>query len=87
VLETEQSGRRGVAVYALIYDGGFIDNPLLFQLRTSVELLVSGRKPLTLLMSSALAGSPDNVEDAPATRLLLEAITDFERQAESSPGR
>lgn len=85
VLETERDGRHGVAVYALMYDRRFIDNPLLFQLRTSVQLLLSGRRPLTLFMSSALEGTPDDLENAAATRLLLAAIHNFERQA--LPGR
>jgi hypothetical protein len=82
VVATERGGRRGVAVYALMYEGSFIDNPLVFQLRTSVELLVSGRRPLTLFMANALEGSRDDIDNAPATRLLLEAIADFERQAQ-----
>jgi hypothetical protein len=85
VVETARGGRRGVAVYALMYEGSFIDNPLLFQLRTSVQLLVSGRRPMTLLMSSALEGRADDIDNAPATRLLLAAIHDFERP--SSPRR
>jgi hypothetical protein len=86
VLETQRDGRRGVAVYALMYDGSFIDNPLAFQLRTSVELLVGGRKPLTLFMASALEGSREDIDNAPATRLALEAIKDFERQTPRSAG-
>jgi hypothetical protein len=85
VLETERDSRQGVAVYALLYDDRFIDNPLLFQLRTSFELLVGGRKPLTLFMASALEGSRQAIEKAPATGLLLAAIADFERQTPSAP--
>jgi len=87
VLETARGERRGIAVYALLYDGAFIDNPLLFQLRTSVELLAGGRKPLTLFMATALEGSRDDLDNSPATRLLLAAIADFERQAPGTPGR
>jgi hypothetical protein len=79
VLATARDGRQGVGVYALMYDGRFIDNPLLFQVRTSVELLVSGRRPMTLFMSSALEGRAADIENAPATRVLLAAIHDFER--------
>jgi hypothetical protein len=87
VLETEKSGRRGIAVYALLYNGRFLDNPLLFQLRTSLELLVSGRKPLTLFMASALQGSRQRIDSAPATRVLLEAVRDFERQKPAPAAR
>lgn len=84
VIEAGRGERRGITVYALLYDGSFIDNPLLFQLRTSVELLASGRKPLTLFMSTALTGSRDDIDNAPATKLLLAAIADFEQQAQST---
>lgn len=85
VIATERGGRQGVSVYALQYDGAYIEDPVAFQLRTSVALLVSGRKPLTLFMASAAEGSPAAVDDAPATRLLLAAIADFERR--SAPAR
>lgn len=84
VVATERGGQKGVAVYALLYDGAYIDDPVLFQLRTSLELLVSGRRPLTLFMAHALAGRPESVDEAPATRLLLAAVQDFERRA--APG-
>lgn len=87
VIELERDGRRGVAVYALMYDGRFLDNPVLFQLRTSVELLVSGRRPLTLIMASALEGTRDRLDEAPATRVLLAAIASFEAQAAATAGR
>lgn len=87
VIGTSRNMTPGVALYALHYDGGYIDNPVLFQLRTAFELLVSRRKPLTLFMASSLSGAPDTVQDAPATRLLLAAIADFERQAAGGAGR
>lgn len=87
LIEIERDGRKGLAVYALLYDGRFIGNPVWFQLRTSVELLISRRRPMTLFMSSALAGTRERLDDAPATRLLLAAIKDFEQQAASIPAR
>lgn len=83
LLTTKAKGRQGIAVYALLYDGRFIDNPVMFQLRTSAALLVSGRKPMTLFLASDLSGSPSKIDDAPATRVLLDAIASFERQASS----
>jgi hypothetical protein len=80
VLTTARGGQRGVAVYALLYDGHFVDNPILFQLRTSVELLFSGRKPMTLIMASDLVGHVDRLDEAPATRIVLAALDAFERQ-------
>jgi len=80
LIEIEQDGRRGLAVYALHYDGRFIDNPVLFQLRASASLLVSGRRPLTLFMATDLEGRRDALDKSPAARVLLEAIGSFERQ-------
>lgn len=80
VLTTSRDGHRGLAVYALLYDGRFVDNPVLFQLRTATELLISGRKPMTLVFASAPAGRPAAVDEAPATRLVLDAIAGFEQQ-------
>lgn len=87
VLRTAKGERKGVAVYALLYDGKFIANPIRFQLRTSAELLLSGRKPLTLFMASDLAGRAENLDAAPATRVLLAAIESFERQSAAAAPR
>lgn len=84
VLRTSRDERRGVAVYALLHDGRFVGNPILFQLLTSAELLVSGRKPMTLFLASDLAGSPEALNEAPAARVLLAAIAAFEAQGSNS---
>ena len=80
LLKAERKGRRGLVAYALLYDGRFVENPIAFQLRTSAELLVSGRKPMTLFLASDQAGDPARPADAPATRVLLAAIAAFEAQ-------
>lgn len=85
LLSTAVKERRGIGVYALLYDGRFIENPVLFQLRTSAELLVSGRKPMTLFLASDLAGDPSRIDEAPATRVLLDAIASFEAQSRPGP--
>lgn len=84
VLTTARGAGKGIAVYALLYDGRFIENPITFQLRTSAELLFGGRKPLTLFMASDLRGRTERIDEAPATRMLLAAIDAFERQADAS---
>jgi hypothetical protein len=81
VLRTAKDNRRGIAVYALLYDRRFVESPVLFQLRTSAELLVTGRKPMTLFMARDLAGNPAKIDAAPATRVLLAAIASFESQS------
>jgi hypothetical protein len=83
VLRTSKDNRRGVGVYALLYNGRFIDDPITFQLRTSLELLVSGRKPMTLFLASDLSGDPRAVDRAPATQVLLAALASFESQGVS----
>lgn len=87
VIETERGGKRGVAVYALHYDDGYIGDPLRFQIRTAVELLVSGRRPMTLFMTHALAGRAGAVDDSPAGRLLLQAVEEFDRQSQAASAR
>jgi hypothetical protein len=87
VLETQKNGQRGTALYALLYDGRFIDAPVLFQLRTSVELLVSRRKPMTLFLASDLSGRVSDVDHAAATRVLLAAIEAFQSQTRQTDTR
>ena len=77
VVTTEASGSQGLAVYALIYDGQFVDNPVTFQLKASAELLFSGRKAMTLLMANDLAGSASDVNNAPSAKVLLAALQAF----------
>jgi Protein of unknown function (DUF3485) len=80
LVTTERGGERGVAVYALLYDGTFIANPVAFQLKSSAELLVGGRKPMTLFMASDLVGARARATESPAARVLLAAIAAFEAQ-------
>jgi hypothetical protein len=69
-----RSGDTGVAVYVLIADGTFVENPIAYQLRSSARLLVSGRTPMTLVMATDLAGDKNTLADAPATRLLFAVL-------------
>jgi hypothetical protein len=70
--------RGPVALYALHYDAGFVADPLMFQLRSATDLLIRGRKPMTLLFardSSVAEQLP--VEALPVTQLLFAAIRAF----------
>lgn len=80
VLTTSRGGRTGVAMYALLYDDTFVARPLLFQLRMSIELLASGRRPMTLFLASDLSGARDRLEEAPSASILMAAIAAFEQQ-------
>ena len=68
------TGDKGVAVYVLLANGSFVENPIAYQLRSSARLLVSGRAPMTLVMATDVAGDANKLEAAPATRLLLAAL-------------
>jgi hypothetical protein len=80
LITTAREGRKGIAVYALLYDGSFVEDPVYFQLRTSAALLMSAPMPMTLFFASDLSGSASNVDEAPATRVLLAAISAFQAQ-------
>jgi hypothetical protein len=83
VLESASPGA-GLAVYALLYDGTFVDNPYLFQVRSSWDLLLGGRKQMTLFLVHDPSNAPDvPVENSLAVRVLDEAIQQFLAQPPS----
>ena len=78
-----QSGR-GVAAYALLYDGELIADPIALQVRTSWELIFSARKPMTLFLVYDKQLAPTAPFDASmAARVLTEAIISFGAQGPS----
>jgi hypothetical protein len=80
------SGGGPVGLYVLHYDGRFVADPILFQLRTAGELLFTGRKAMTLFFvrdDSAPAGTEPL--QLPAARVLLEAVDQF--TGASAPAR
>jgi hypothetical protein len=75
-------GASGIALYALQYDGTFVENPIRVQLRMAGEMLFSGRKAMTLFfLSDQSPGS--NVEALPSLRLFFEAIDRFTNPGDS----
>ena len=74
-----------VAMYVLLYDGRFIDEPIRFQLRTAGELLFTGRKAMTLFF--VRDDTPGGVAplQLPAARLLFEAVDHFEAPPATAP--
>lgn len=71
-------GGKGLAIYALLYDEQFIDNPYLFQLQNAFWLLFQARRPMTLFFVYDARPSPErSLEDSRALLLLNEAIEDF----------
>jgi hypothetical protein len=69
---------QALALYVLHYDGKFVADPIWFQLRTSLELLLSRRRPMTLFFAHDLS-APDGIEPdtLPASALLFAAIDRF----------
>jgi hypothetical protein len=66
------------AMYVLEYDGRIVDNAIAFQLRTSGELLFSGRRAMTLFFARSQEAPPDPaLGSAGITRLLLAAVDAF----------
>jgi hypothetical protein len=66
---------RAIAVYALHYDNRFVDNPVLFQIRTAAELLLSPRQPMTLFfVLDQQIDRPRDLEASSALRLMYAAI-------------
>jgi hypothetical protein len=85
VLETGPSAR-GIAMYALLYDGRFIDDPLRFQVRLAGELLVRARQPMTLFFALDPDGAHAADLDAqPAGRILHAAVREFIAQSPAAP--
>lgn len=73
------------AMYVLHYDGRFVADPMMFQIRTAGELLFTRRKPMTLffvLDPSARVGA--DKEKLGASRVLLAAIDSFLAQQGAS---
>jgi len=85
VLQTEQ-GPRHVALYALVYDGALIEDPMWFQFRTAGRLLVTGRKQMTLLFAQQ-ANVPDSQapEETAAATVLKAAVRQFVAQQPAPP--
>lgn len=61
-----------VASYVLHYGNRFVDNPILFQIQTAGELLVSRRQPMTIFFAIANSGDRDAMNE-----VLIAAIDDF----------
>jgi hypothetical protein len=77
-------GTRAIGLYVLHYDGRFIEDPIRFQIRSALEMLVSRRKPMTLFFvvdTNVPAGA--DVDTLGAARLLLAAVDSFTAQTGS----
>jgi hypothetical protein len=70
--------RGSIAVYALHYDGEFVEDPVRFQIRSAAGLLFGGRRQMTLLFArDTSAPAAADVATLPVTKLLFAAIEHF----------
>jgi hypothetical protein len=83
VLKSRQG--KGLAAYVLLYDGQFIENPILMQVFTSVKLLFRKRKAMTLFMVyDEHARNDSSLEQSSASEILESAIRSFHNQKSES---
>ncbi|MCL7421355.1 MAG: hypothetical protein M8364_10685 [Methylobacter sp.] len=74
----------GFVAYAFLYDGKFIDDPIIHQLMDSLNLLVSARNPITLFYVSDTDTAPSAAFNSTnAAMILSEAIDSFENNSSS----
>jgi hypothetical protein len=72
-----EEGAPSIGLYVLQYDDRFVDDPIVFQLRTAVELLLTGRRPMTLIFAQQTGGNVSSVDDTAAAHLLVDAVRGF----------
>jgi hypothetical protein len=73
---------KGVAAYVLVYDDRFVADPVKFQLETSLRLLVSERKAMTLFLAyDADADAAAPLENSAVASILRAAVSSFNAQA------
>ena len=71
----------GLALYALLYGGSFVDNPYTFQLRTAGELLFGPRRPMTLFFADdTTAPATAKAGDSAVAQVLEAGIRSFQSQ-------
>ncbi|MDO8938525.1 MAG: hypothetical protein Q7U98_05155 [Methylicorpusculum sp.] len=72
----------GLAAYVLWYDGQFIENPIKHQIKDTLELLVSPKKPMTLFyVSDGYSQDKLPFQQTQSAGVLLKAIHKFVESA------
>lgn len=78
----------GIAAYCLLYDDEFVENPIGFQLSSSLELLIGARKPMTLFfIYDNRLSSIEAFEESLASRVLKTAVDNFLSRNSNREGR
>jgi hypothetical protein len=79
------SGSGGIGAYALLYGAEFIDDPIRFQFKNALALLVRPRQMTTLFFTHSPRTYPtERVAESPAAGVLLSAIESFSTQLPAS---
>ena len=81
VLRGMQSNSNRLALYTLHYDDGYVEDPILFQLRASFSALFSRRQAMTLFFAAQDLPPSGTIESSSAATMLLAAMEAFEKQA------
>jgi len=76
-------GDRAVAAYAVVHDGTFVEDPIRFQVRQALSMLVNPRKPTTLFFAHSSGASPP--AESPAVRVVVAAVESFMTQTPLEP--
>lgn len=82
---TPAPGVNASAAYVLHYGGRFVNDPILFQIRTAGELLVTPRQAMTLFFALEREPSDGGSSTSAVTDLLIAALDDFLGQTRSGP--
>ncbi|MDO8845986.1 hypothetical protein [Methylicorpusculum sp.] len=76
------NNKPGLAAYVLWYDGQFIENPIKHQIKDTLELLVSPKKPMTLFyVSDGYSQDKLPFQQTQSAGVLLKAIHKFVESA------
>ena len=75
-----------VAMYALLFDDGFVEDPIMFQIRSAGELLFSRRQAMTLFfVTDEHVPASASIDTLPSAGLLFAAIDQFRAGGHSAP--
>jgi hypothetical protein len=67
-----------MAAYVLHYDGGFVEDPIRFQIRAAGEMLFRPRRPMTLIFAREEDVPRRNeLQETALVRVLLAAVDAF----------
>jgi hypothetical protein len=79
LLRGGRANRERMALYALQYADGYVEDPIRFQLRTSFRSLFSRRMAMTLFFAAQHLPAGTEVHSSRAATLLVNAIEAFEK--------